>query len=163
MRCRFCLLFAVFAALGVSPARADEKSEKYLKDGRLKERIELDETQGGFAGFTGRYYVIEPDGSWSTGPIKPQSKKGEPTAKGKLTEKQLAGLAKELGRHDLAGLPSHGATRVNPKVVTIRFGDKASVLQPERGKSAPEEDQAVRARYDAIAQAVKMLCKESKE
>jgi hypothetical protein len=164
MRWTICLLSAVLTGLGLSPARAGDQPGDYLtKDGALKERREVLELQGGFAGCTGTSSALTPDGSWSTGPVLPPSEeKGEPQAKGKLTPEQLAKWAKELARHNLANLPSHGKPVVNPQVSKIRFGTKTVELQPEAGDSPPAEDKASRARYQGIAQAVKALCKEPK-
>jgi hypothetical protein len=157
------LPLVLLLVLGVS-ARAAEKGNDYLtRDGKLKERIEVRRLQGGFAGFTGTYFEIEPDGSWSTGAVGPQHKKGEPKARGKLTARQLAGLAKELARQDLAGLRDHGKAPVNPRVLEIRYGNKTVTLQPQRGDATEEEDKSVRARYEGIAKAVEALCKEAKK
>lgn len=114
-------------------------------------------------GFTGKYDVIEPDGSWKTGPVGPNEKIGEPTSKGKLTDKQLADLAKDLASNDLATLPDQGAPRVNPKVIQITFGKKTSRLQPHPGNSTPKEHEAIRARYTGIVQAVKAACRAEKQ
>jgi len=163
MRQSLGLLFAVPAAFGLSLARAGERAGDYLKDGKLKERVEVLQLQGGVAGLTGDYYVIEADGSWSAGPmLPPKGEKGAPKAKGKLTGGQLAQLAKELARYDLAHLPSHGAPVVNPRAVRVRFGKSVSELQPGPAKAPAEQDKAIRARYDGIVQAVKGLCMESK-
>jgi hypothetical protein len=159
------LLSAVLSTGGLSPAWAGEQPGDYLtKAGMLKERLEVFELQGGFAGFTGTYHTIAPDGSWSTGSVlPPREEKGEPKAKGKLTSAQLAKLAQELARHNLANLPNHGKPVVNPQVIKIRFGNRVAELQPEAGASPPAEDKAIRARYQGIAQAVKALCKEPKK
>ncbi len=162
MRRSMCVLLFVFAGWGLSGVRADEKPGDYLKDGKLKEAVEVRKLQGGFAGFTSTYCRIEPDGSWSTGAVLPRDKVQE-KAKGKLTAEQLAGLAKEFAKFDLAHLPNHGEAVTNPKVVRVRFGMATSELQPKPGKATPEEDKAVRARYDGIAQAVKAVCKEPKK
>jgi len=163
MRCSMCLLSIVLTGLSLPVVCAGDKSRDYLKDGKLKEPIEVLELQGGFAGLTGTYYAIEPDGSWSTGPVKPpRSKKGEPKARGKLNAAQLAQLSKALATHGLATLPNHGAPVVNPKVIIVRFGKKSSELQPGLGKSTPENDKAVRARYAGVVQAVKTVCQEKK-
>src|SRR5436190_898826 len=147
------------SSLSIAPA-AQPTAGSYLKDGKLKERIEVRELQGGFAGFTGTYYEIEPDGSWATGPVlPPQSRRGDPTAKGKLTADQLAQLAKEFARLDLANLPSHGESVTNPKIMRVYFGTRMVELQPNPGKASPEQDKAIRARYDGIFQAVKAACK----
>src|SRR5262245_23898328 len=105
MRQPLCLLSTALAVCGLSLVRAGDQPEHYLKDGKLKDRIEVRQLQGGVAGFTGTYYAIEADGSWSTGPVlPPKEEKGEPKAQGKLTREQLAELAKDLARHELAHL-----------------------------------------------------------
>jgi hypothetical protein len=154
------VLALLFAVLGLSVLRAEGPAD-YLKEHKLKERLEVRELQGGFAGFTGTYTVIEPDGTWNTGPVLPQDKVGEPKAKGKLTAEQLALLAKDLAKHDLLTLPKQGEPVVNPKVVKITYGKAVSELQPGPGKDA-EADKAIRARYTGIVAAVKALCVEPK-
>lgn len=164
MRWSLCLLSLALCGLGLPIVCADDKPEDYLKDGKLKERLEVRVTQGGFAGFTGKYYVIEPDGSWNTGLVlAPEEKKGEPKSKGKLDAKQLAQLASDLASNDLATLPTnHGQPRANPRVIEVRFGKQTSRLQVNPGRSTPEADKAIRARYAGVVQAVKALCHEEK-
>jgi hypothetical protein len=158
MRWSLYLLSLALCGLGLPVVRAGDKSEDYLKDGKLKERLEVRVTQGGFAGFTGKYYAIEPDGSWNTGLVlPPREKKGEPKSQGKLNAKQLAQLANDLASNDLATLPNHGEPRVNPRVIEVCFGKKTSRLQLNPGRSTPEADQAIRARYAGVVQAVKAL------
>jgi hypothetical protein len=162
MRSVICVVSVVALVPCLSAGPGGGKSaEAYLKDGKLKERLEVQELQGGVVGFTGTYYAINPDGTWKVGGVFREELK-EPKAKGKLTAKELAELAGQLARQDLAHLPGHGESTVNPRVVRIRFGQKVSELQPLRGKSSAEEDQAIRARYQGIVQAVKALCKEPK-
>jgi hypothetical protein len=145
----------------LSPTAAvQEPANRYLKEGKLAEEIEVLELRDGIAGFTGTYLAIEPDGSWSLGAVGPKFAKREPKIRGKLTAEQLAQLTTSLARHELAALPNHGAASVNAKVLKVRFGKKVSELQPERGTATAEEDAAIRGRYDAIIQAVKSLCKE---
>jgi hypothetical protein len=138
--------------------RVGSPADYLSADGRLKERLEVRETQSGFAGVTGTYWVIEPDGSWSTGQVMSWVKggKGAPSATGKLTAAQLAELAKALARHDLARLPHDGRPGGNPHVVTIRFGER-SVSLFEFGAA-----RAVWRRYHGIADAVRALCQTEK-
>jgi hypothetical protein len=156
-----CLVLGL-AILAVGPAAAQDKGGAYVKDGKLTAKVEVLELQGGFAGFTGTYYTIEREGSWSTGPVLPRDTRGEPTAKGKLTADQLKALEKAFTANDLSSLPSHGMPETNPKVVTIIFGRKKSELQPKpAGK--PEEDKAIRTRYAGIFDAVKAAAKGGKK
>src|SRR5262245_13578171 len=101
-------------------ARGDSMPGDYLADGQFKHAIVIRDVQGGFAGFTGRMWQIEPDGSWSTGTVFNQKIKVE--HKGKLTKDQLAGLAKDFAKYDLAALKDMGKANVNPHVVTITWG-----------------------------------------
>jgi hypothetical protein len=139
------------------------KAEDYLtKDGKLKQRLELREVQGGFAGYTGTYWVIETDGSWSTGQVfmhSPETKTSS-AAKGQLTAAQLAGLAKVFAQHGLAELPNHGEAHVNPHILTVQFGKKTMTLLPAPGQASAAEDKAIRARYWAILAAVTAVCRE---
>lgn len=160
MRSATCLLNTSLTLLVLSAARASDRPGEYLTvDGQLKDRVEVRELQGGIVGFTGTYYAIEADGSWSSGRISLRSERETPKDKGKLTKEQLAGLAEELARFKMASLPNHGETEVNPRVLEIRFGKRTSVLQPNPGVSLAEEDKAIRARYEGIVEAVHSLCK----
>jgi hypothetical protein len=140
------------------------KVEDYLdRDGRLKERLEIRHLQGGIAGSTGTYHVIERDGTWGTGALQLRGGKETVSAlvvKGKLTAAQLRQLAEALARHDLAGLKDHGQVEVNPRTLTIRFGSQSVTLQPGRGNVSAEEDRAVRARYQGIDAVAKAACRQ---
>ena len=155
-----CLVlgFAV-AALGMTAQAQDTGT--YLKDGKLTARVEVLELQGGFAGFTGTFHAIEPDGSWTTGQVGPRDRRTE-SATGKLSADQLKTLAKAFAAHDLAKLPNHGQTQTNPKVVTVVFGKKKSSLQP-KAAGKPDADKAIRARYAGIVEAVKAMTKSAKK
>jgi hypothetical protein len=164
MRRPLCSLLSVLTAFALCAIQAGETPESYLADGKLKERIEVQELQGGAVGFTGLYYAIEPDGSWSAGSVSFRQKgQGEPKAKGVLSQEQLTQLAKDLARCELAHVPNHGAPEVNPRVIVVIFGKKRTELQPERGNTSEAEDKAIRDRYDGILRAVKALCKDSKK
>ena len=169
MRWLLCLLSALLLIVsGQVPVPAGDKAADYLKGDMLKERIEVVEALiGGFGGVSGGYFAVEPNGSWTAGGVKgpPLAKPGirEEKAKGKLTKEQLSQLAKEFARNDFAHLPSHGVPASGSKTIEIYFGKKVSVLNANPGKSSAEEDKAIRARYNEIAQAVKILCKEPKK
>lgn len=50
MRRSRCLLSLAICGLCLSIARAADQADDYLKDGKLKERLEIRVMQGGFAG-----------------------------------------------------------------------------------------------------------------
>jgi hypothetical protein len=137
--------------------RAAAEPRDYLTaDGGLRERIEVRELQGGVAGFIGTYVAIEPDGSWAAGPFF-STKLPKATARGgKLTARQLAALAQELARHDLAGLRTHGKPGVNPHVFEIHFGKKVVRLYGRAGTAPAPQDRAVYDRFVGIVHAVQI-------
>src|SRR5438046_2571658 len=95
------LLAVVLAVL----AHAEDKPEDYLtKEGRLTQTLEVIDVQGGFAGFTGNAWVVEPNGKWVH--YRVMNQKRDVLAKGELNKEQLAALAKELTRNEAATLPS---------------------------------------------------------
>ncbi len=140
---------------------ASEPADYLTPGGELKAPIEVREVQGGFAGFTGGFWAIKPDGSWTSGDVGPRDRVTV-KAKGKAMPKQLVELSRALSKNDLAGLRSHGQPVTNPKVLSIQIGPKTIQLQPGPGKGTTEEDAAIRARYHAIADAVKAVCREKK-
>src|SRR5438105_3868867 len=59
------LLGAGLVCLCVLPVGAGTSAKDYLTDeGKLKETLEIRDVQGGFAGFTGTAWKVEPDGQW---------------------------------------------------------------------------------------------------
>jgi hypothetical protein len=143
--------------------RAADKPEDYLtKDGELKERIEVIDVQGGFAGFTGNAWTIEPSGKWTTARVFNQKRDMEKS--GELTKDQLAKLAKELAAHEASSLKAIGKTTTNPHVVTVKWGksEAAFTLAPGGALPKPGTD-SVEARYAGIAKAVKDIIAEKKD
>ena len=94
--------------------------------GELPERLEIEELEGGFAGFTGSYLTIEKDGAWKEGEVLPRGKRGEAIRKGKLSEKELLSLAKQLDEINLSELEDHGPVTTNPFEVRVKWGDHKS-------------------------------------
>ena len=132
-------------------AVADERPDAYFKDGKLTATLDVQELQGGVAGFTGTYTTVDPDGSWRLGRILPRDKRDTPTAFGKMSGAQLKKLAEVLAKNDLANLPSAGKPTTNPHITIIKFGEHTATLMPE------PKDPKVVARYAAIVDAVKKL------
>lgn len=155
-----CLLGALTLFLWASVAAADD----YLtKDGQLKQTLEVTTAQGGFAGFTGPMWVIEPSGKWKSGfSSNGQLKKVE--SQGELTKEQLAALAAALAKYDLLGLPKQeGKPSTNHFVATIKFGKQAQLLLPAGSKLPQPGPKEVAERYAGIVEAVKRVTKPAKQ
>jgi hypothetical protein len=104
------------------------KLSNYLtKDGKLTHMLKLEDTQGGFLGFTGMARIIEPSGEWRTERIPPDE---PPIPGGQLTANQLVALAHQLDALDLLNLPNElrETPQANPHILDISFGDKGSSL-----------------------------------
>jgi hypothetical protein len=143
-----CLLVAATAV-------AAEKPSPYLDDqGQLKAAISLRNAQGGFVGFTGQLYTIEPNGEWTVQRFVNQ-KVDEPSRKGKLPKGQLAELAQSLAKEDFAGLPQQIGKRqgANPHLYTVTFGKQSVVLILGAGAPLPTPE-ADRGKPDATARMV---------
>jgi hypothetical protein len=128
------MLSVTCLALGGSALPAQE----YLgKDGGLAHRLKLVDLQGGFAGFTGVQYTIDPDGSWTAEAVFNQ--KGTPKGKGKLSAKEVERLAAALEKYGLATLPAKSGQQpgANPHTVTVEFGDRKASLV---GRAPPRLD-----------------------
>ncbi|MCI0460043.1 MAG: hypothetical protein L0Z62_24085 [Gemmataceae bacterium] len=142
---------------------AGEQASDYLtKDGQLRQALEVRDVQGGFAGFTGRQWTIEPSGKWTVHRVlnKPVEEEG----KGELSKEQLAALAAELARYGLKDLPTKklGRPMANPHEVTIKFGKQTARLTLGAGQPLPKIDPnkpraTVEGRYSGIVQAVQKL------
>jgi hypothetical protein len=98
------------------------------KDGRLAHRLKLVELQGGFAGFTGVQYTIDPDGSWAAEAVFNQKRTAK--GKGKLSAKEVERLAAVLAKYGLATLPAKSGQQpgANPHTVTVEFGERKASL-----------------------------------
>jgi hypothetical protein len=150
---------ALLAALGALASAADA-GDYLTKDGTLKEPLEIKDVQGGVVGFTGKAWAIESSGDWKL--FKVVGEKTEVEQKGTLSKDQLAALAKELARDDLAGLlgKTEGKPTVNPHVVTIKWAKKEAILNLGPGEVLPKPDATtVPGRFAGIVPAVADLAK----
>lgn len=152
-------------ALGcVLTATAADKADSYLKDGKLTQTLEVNDVQGGFAGFTGKQWVVEPSGEWRISSVF--NKRLTVEKKGTLTKEQMGALAKDLAKYDLAGLAgkTEGKVMVNPHVVTIKFGKDEATLNLPAGEALPKAGaDTVSGRFSGIAGVVSELLKEPKK
>jgi hypothetical protein len=147
------LALAALAGAGQAAGPAD-----YLtKDGKLKHALEFRDGQSGFAGVTGTAWRVEPDGSWAVTTFRNDTRL-KTLAKGKLSAKQLAALARHLAAQDVAGLPKAmgGFTGANPHTFTLRFGDRVTAVtvapgQPLTKAALPGKEAAAWSRFVAAA------------
>jgi hypothetical protein len=141
--CFALLLFAVVL-------RADDTKPA------LKETLRIKDVQGGFAGFTGTQWTIEPSGEWTIATVF--NRQLTEKAKGKLSAQQLAELGRELEKYKVEGLTSSGKPTTNPHEVTVLLGKKTATLILKPGERLPKADaDSVEGRYAGIAQYVKQL------
>jgi hypothetical protein len=163
MRRLVCVISVVLTGLSPLVMTAGEKAEDYLKDDKLKERFEVQLLQGGFPNYSGTYFAIEPDGSWSTGPVDVKGQKGKPKTEGKLTTEQLNRLAQTFASNDLARLPPLVPDPLGgPKMTIVTYGFRNSKFSLQPNKTYPPASKAIANRYAAIEQVVKDLCQEMK-
>jgi len=142
MKFRQFALVAILAVVSGPSAGAQSggkpKNNVFAKDGKLTAAFSLKDTQGGFAGFTGKLYVVKPDGSWTITRVFNQ-KKFKPHASGKLSAKQLRTLAAALAANRVDKLPATSGSRAqaNPLVITVIFGRQQSVCALPAGLDDP--------------------------
>ena len=101
----------------------------------------LKDAQGGFAGFSGHIWTIEPNGSWRREPFLNRNVRAA-DRKGQLTRDQVVALSRQLAAHDLLGLPKQIGKNIgaNPHVFTITFGEKQASLTVPPGAPLPKID-----------------------
>lgn len=135
------LLIAAIAACAATADAAKRKNAYLTPEGQLAHALVLKDAQGGFAGFSGHIWTIEPDGSWRREPFLNRNAR-EADRKGTLTKQQLVALGKHLTTQDLMGLPGQIGKNIgaNPHVFTITFGEKQSSLTVNPGAPLPKGD-----------------------
>jgi hypothetical protein len=140
-------------------------ADDYIKDGKLTHTLKITQLQGGFAGFTGFEYTIEPDGAWTSASVFKM--KATPKNNGKLTAKELETLAAILAKNELDKLPAKAGKQpgANPHQITIEFGKTKAQLV---GQTPPKVDAtnptgSVESRFAAIYQGVTGLLKDAKK
>jgi hypothetical protein len=158
----YLLALSLLAVAALSAAAGEQAADYLTKDGKLRQKLEVRDVQGGFAGFTGKQWTVEPDGKWTVHRVL--NKPVELEGKGELTKEQLAALTAELARYGLKGLPGKkvGRPMANPHVVTITYGKQASTLTLGAGQMLPKVDPdkpraTVEGRYAGIVRAVSKL------
>jgi hypothetical protein len=157
-------LLPVLLLLLAAPARADEPASYLTKDGQLAQTLEIIDVQGGFAGFTGTAWVVEPSGKYAV--YRVFNQKRDELGKGELSKEQLAALAKELDRYGAADLKGLGKPMTNPHVVTVKWGKSSAELNLGAGEPLPkasDRKEDVGGRFAGVVAAVQAVAKPKKE
>lgn len=168
--CTLWLLLACVAAAGGDDKSSDERdAASYLTGkGHLAQTLTLRDSQGGFAGFSGSLWTIEPDGTWRRAPFLNEDVR-EAEQSGQLSAKELSALAAALKQHKLVDLPKNigGEPMTNPHVFTLTFGKFSCELVLGAGADLPDpedKEQSEEARrFAAMVIAVRELLNETSE
>ncbi len=122
-------------------------------DAKLSGKLVITDLQGGFAGFTGKVYTVEPDGSYSVG-NQARGKVTE-TGKGKLDAKALAKVAAAAKKYGADTLKDAGRAMANPHAVTITYGKNTAVLNlPTTAPLPAADEKEMPGRFAGVVNAV---------
>jgi hypothetical protein len=105
--------------------------------------LSVTDSQGGFVGTTGTTWTVRPDCTFSVARFV-GSKLAEPHRQGELTPDQKRRLAALLAKDPMRELPARVGENavVNPRVVSIEYGGRHSVLTMRPGALDVAEIQA---------------------
>lgn len=121
--------------------------------GKLDGKLTVKDLQGGFAGFNGPVYTIEPNGSYTVG--NEGLGKVTVTSKGKLDGKALAKLAAALKKYGAGSLKNTGRPMANPRQITVTYGRNEAVLSLPTTADLPKADEKDAAgRFAGVVNAV---------
>jgi hypothetical protein len=128
------------------------------KDGKLTERIVYKVSQSGFAGVTGFFWTIEPDGSWTRRSFINRTVR-KVDSKGKLTAKQLQQLATVLSKNQARKLPLKLGSKpmVNPRIVSLTVGKRESKYIVRGGTNLPKPKAAGKTEQDRFLRVVSTI------
>ncbi len=147
-------MYRLLAACALVLVAGLAAGEDYLKDGKLTERLVVKDVQGGFAGFTGTQWTVQPDGKWEEARVF--NRKVEVKRSGTLGKKELAALADELKKYDPATLKDTGKVSANPHVVTVGYGKHSAKLNLRAGAPLPKPDaKTAEGRFAGVVAAVR--------
>lgn len=121
---------------------AKDGANPYLTaEGKLKHALTLKDAQGGFAGFSGHIWTIEPDGAWRRQPFLNQTVR-DADQTGKFEPAVIKYLAEHLAEQNLLGLPKQIGKNIgaNPHNFTLTFGDHESTMILPPGAEPPAKD-----------------------
>jgi len=121
---------------------------------KLTGKLTVKDVQGGFAGFNGKVYTINTDGSYTIG----NQVAGRVTemGKGKLKADELAKLAKALKKYGADSLKTTGKPVANPHVVTVTYGKHSATLNLLTTAALPKPDEKdMGGRFSGVVNAVK--------
>lgn len=122
-------------------------------DAKLAGKLTVKDLQGGFAGFTGKVYTLDTDGSYTVG--NEFRGKVTQTAKGKLDAKTLAKVAAAVKKYAAATLKDTGKPGTNPRVVTVAYNkNTASLNLPTTGALPAADEKDAAGRFAGIVTAL---------
>lgn len=130
-------------------------AEEYLTaDGKLTQTLVVKDLQGGFVGFTGKQYTVEPSGKWMEDAVT--GVRLRTTRSGTLDAEQLRTLGAELKKYGAATLTKAGMPTANPRVIAVAFGKHSAELTMPAKSPAPEADpKTVEGRFGGVLKAVR--------
>jgi hypothetical protein len=169
-RLMYAAIFLAFWSMTSTAMDTPTSRDRFLgPDGQLTARVELKDAQGGFAGFSGTLWTIEPDGTFRVSQFLNEKVHG-PDRTGQLTQESLTRLAEVLVVQDFLGLPMElgHQLRVNPHRLTLSFDQKTVSLGLPPGVSIAEaaaahkgDEKNAEARFLALAGTVRQLVEDA--
>ena len=140
MRSLFCCTIAAAILAATSPALAAPPPVVLTKDGKLAQPLVVRDVQGGFAGFNGTEWSVNPSGDYAVSSVR--RGKAEAQKKGSLRPRQLTTLVKALARCDAAKelTPAKAFDGANPHVISVKVGERQFSLRLPPGAKLPKAD-----------------------
>jgi hypothetical protein len=139
MRSLLCCTIVAATLAATSPTLA-APPVVLTKDGKLVQPLVVRDVQGGFAGFTGTEWSVNPSGDYVVSSVR--RGKAEAQKKGRLRPQQLAALVKALARCDAAKelTPAKAFDGANPHVISVKVGERQFSLRLPPGAKPPKAD-----------------------
>lgn len=124
--------------------------------GKLLFTVRVSETQGGAVGVTGRFWAVEPDGTWKKGNVVPICE-DEVHASGTIDPSAMALLGAELDKHGLLTLETRSDRQANPNDLSVSFGNQNWSF--DLNSSSPDIPPGLEARFRGILAAIEAVCR----
>ncbi len=120
---------------------------------KLTGTVEVNDLQGGFAGFSGTFTTIKTSGTWTRESGLQDRTPRQRTGEGKLSAANAGKLAKAFSDHGFSKLPETIAeyNSVNPKVYEVQYGKKVVRVILKPGGNLPFVEGAPKTDLERIA------------